>query len=113
MLARIAPGPVVEWNRAVAIAEVHGAEAELTALVPLLTDPALRRQHRLHAVHGHLLERAGRHEAAMVAYGLAAELTTNTPSSATCIVGRPTSPRAVRCRPAEIVARWGISTPSG
>ena len=48
-------------------------------LEPLLRDEALRRQHRLHAVHGHLLERAGRLAEARAAYATAARLATSIP----------------------------------
>ena len=48
-------------------------------LEPLLGDPALLRTHRLHAVHAHLLERAGRHDEARAAYAEAARLATSVP----------------------------------
>ena len=74
MLADLAPSPVVTLNRAVAIAETAGPEAALAMVEPLLDEPALRRQHRVHAVHGHLLERArpGRGVAGGVRRGRAA-----------------------------------------
>ena len=62
MLADVAPSPVVTLNRAVAVAETAGPEAALALVEPLLEEPALRLQHRVHAVHGHLLERLGRTE---------------------------------------------------
>ena len=79
MLADLTPGPVVTLNRAVAVAETQGPEAALDLVEPLLADPALRRTHRLHAVHAHLLERAGRHEEARAAYAEAARLATSVP----------------------------------
>jgi RNA polymerase sigma factor (sigma-70 family) len=79
MLAALTPGPVVTINHAVAVAEVDGPIAALARLEPLLRDDALRRYHRLHAVHAHLLEMDGQFEAARVAYETAARLTTSIP----------------------------------
>ena len=79
MLAELAPGPVVTLNRAVAVAEVHGPEAGLAMVDPLLEDPGLRRTHRVHAVRAHLLERAGLLDEARAAYAEAARLATNLP----------------------------------
>ncbi len=79
MLAELLPTPVVALNHAVARAEASGPQAGLAALEPLLADPALRRQHRVHAVHAHVLERAGRHEEARAAYETAARLATSRP----------------------------------
>jgi predicted RNA polymerase sigma factor len=79
MLRDLAPGPVVTLNHAVAVAELRGPAAGLDMLAPLLADPALRRQHRLHAVHAHLLERSGRRDEAREAYATAARLATSIP----------------------------------
>lgn len=79
MLDRIAPGPIVTLNRAVAVGEVRGAVAAFRLVQPLLDDPRLRRNRRLHAVHAHLLELAGRREAARLAYLDAARHATSIP----------------------------------
>lgn len=79
MLDRVAPGPVVTINRAVAVAMADGAPAGLALLEPLLADPALQKHHRLHAVRAHLLERAGRTAEAKQSYETAARLTTSLP----------------------------------
>ncbi|MHA7125822.1 RNA polymerase sigma factor [Janibacter indicus] len=79
MLLRIAPSPVVQLNLAAAVGMAQGAAAGLAALEPLLEDPALARGHRVHAVHAHLLERAGRREEACAAYLLAASRTQSIP----------------------------------
>ncbi len=63
-LARLAPSPVVELNRAVAVAEVEGPAAAL-ALVDRLS---LEDYHYLHAARGDLLRRLGRHREAASAY---------------------------------------------
>ncbi|MBO3102172.1 RNA polymerase sigma factor [Cellulomonas fengjieae] len=63
LLERMTGNPMVTLNRAVALAMVHGPEAGLALLATL--DDRLPGHHRLAAVRGHLLERAGHpHEAA-------------------------------------------------
>lgn len=58
-LAARFPSPVVELNRAVALAKVHGAAAGLAALAALAEHPALRRYYLLHAVEAQLRLEAG------------------------------------------------------
>ncbi|MFF1763611.1 RNA polymerase sigma factor [Streptomyces sp. NPDC058249] len=77
VLARRVPGPVEHLNRAVAVAMVHGPSAGLTEL-DLLQDE-LAAGHRLDAVRGHLLERAGDPAAARAAYEAAARKTLSLP----------------------------------
>jgi RNA polymerase sigma factor (sigma-70 family) len=79
MLEAHAPGPVVTLNHAVAVTMVDGPAAGLAMLEPLLGDGRLRRHHRLHAVHGHLLELAGKDAEARAAYATAARLATSIP----------------------------------
>lgn len=79
MLGRVAPGPVVTLNHAVAVAMAHDPAAGLAMLEPLLDDPAMRRHHRLHAVRGHLLDLNGDAEGAQEQYRLAARLTASRP----------------------------------
>jgi RNA polymerase sigma factor (sigma-70 family) len=79
MLSDLAPSPIVTLNQAVAVAMAQGADAGLRLLEPLLSDDRLRRNHRLPAVHGHLLELAGRGEEARTAYAAAARLATSIP----------------------------------
>jgi RNA polymerase sigma factor (sigma-70 family) len=75
VLERLAPGPVVTLNRAVAVARVDGPRAGLAVLDALEEDERMARSHRLDAVRGHLLESAGEREAARAAYGRAARAT--------------------------------------
>jgi RNA polymerase sigma factor (sigma-70 family) len=75
LLERLAPGPMVELNRIVAVAMVHGPEAGLRQLAAAETSPALAGHHRLDAVRAHLLELAGQTEAARASYQLAARRT--------------------------------------
>jgi RNA polymerase sigma-70 factor, ECF subfamily len=70
-LARMAPSPVVDVNRAVAIGFASGPEAGLDALEGPLGDPRLRDYAPLHAAHADLLSRAGDSAAADAAYELA------------------------------------------
>jgi RNA polymerase sigma factor (sigma-70 family) len=60
-LGQLAPSPVVDLNRAVAVMHADGPDAALAALEPLRDDPRLARYHLLGAVRGEALERAGRH----------------------------------------------------
>ena len=68
--------PLVALSRAVVVGEVDGPLAGLRALESL--EEPLRGHHRLDAVRGHLLERAGRTEEAVTAYVAAARGTTST-----------------------------------
>jgi RNA polymerase sigma factor (sigma-70 family) len=79
MLSDLTPSPIVTLNHAVAVAMVDGPEAGLRMLEPLLSEDRMRRNHRLPAVHGHLLELAGRGDEARVAYAHAARLATSIP----------------------------------
>ncbi|ACQ82326.1 putative RNA polymerase, sigma-24 subunit, ECF subfamily [Beutenbergia cavernae DSM 12333] len=72
-LLALTPSPVVELNRAVAVAEVDGPTTAL-ALVEALT---LERYDVFHAVRGDLLARLGRPAGAAEAYARAAELAGN------------------------------------
>jgi RNA polymerase sigma factor (sigma-70 family) len=78
-LHRLAPGPMVELNRIVAVAMVHGPETALRQLESAETDPVLAGHHRLDAVRAHLLELAGDREAAWAAYRQAARRTLSLP----------------------------------
>ena len=76
-LARLAPSPVVEINRAVAVAFAADAQAGLELLAPLLDDQSLARYQPLHAAHAELLRRAGEPESAAAAYRQAIALSAN------------------------------------
>jgi RNA polymerase sigma factor (sigma-70 family) len=77
LLARTAPSPIVEVNRAVAHGRAYGPDAGLAVLVPLERDPVLAASHLLPSVRGDLLERAGRPAEAAAAFLDAAALTRN------------------------------------
>jgi RNA polymerase sigma factor (sigma-70 family) len=76
-LAKLVPSPVVELNRAVAVAMASGPAAGL-ALVDALTDePSLKTYHLLPSVRGDLLAKLGRLEEARAEFERAASLTRN------------------------------------
>jgi RNA polymerase sigma factor (sigma-70 family) len=79
MLARIAPGPAVTLNRAVAVAMVEGPDAGLAMVGPLMQGRRPQLDHRLHAVRAHLLEMAGDATQARQEYLAAADATTSMP----------------------------------
>ena len=79
MLMRITDSPVVALNHAIATAMVHGSHAGLALLAPLEADERLGVSHRLAAVRGHLLERAGERAAAVELYRAAAARTASVP----------------------------------
>jgi RNA polymerase sigma factor (sigma-70 family) len=76
-LAQVAPSPVVELNRAVAIGMAYGPEAALALVDELVSDPALEGYHWLPSVRGDLLAKLGRHEEARAEFERAAFLTQN------------------------------------
>jgi RNA polymerase sigma-70 factor, ECF subfamily len=76
-LTRLNPSPVIELNRAVAVALADGPTAGLALLEPLLGDSALERYQPLHAAHAELLSRAGDAAGAARAYERAIALTAN------------------------------------
>ncbi|MGI8628420.1 MAG: RNA polymerase sigma factor [Geodermatophilaceae bacterium] len=79
VLERVASGPVVTLNRAVAVAMVDGPRAGLALLGTLDTDYRMSHTHRLDAVRGHLLELAGDRIAARESYLRAARMTASVP----------------------------------
>jgi RNA polymerase sigma factor (sigma-70 family) len=76
-LARVAPSPVVELNRAVAVAMAFGPAAGLELADALLSEPALAGYHLLPAVRGDFLAKLGRLDEARAELERAASLTRN------------------------------------
>jgi len=74
-LARFVPGPVVELNRAVAVAMADGPEAGLALVAALEDGGSLAGYHLLPATRADLLRRLGRHAEAATAYRAALALT--------------------------------------
>jgi RNA polymerase sigma factor (sigma-70 family) len=76
-LAEIAPSPVVELNRAVAVSMVEGPQAGLALVDGLRDADALRDYHLLPSVRGDLLFKLGRRSEARAEFERAASLTGN------------------------------------
>jgi RNA polymerase sigma-70 factor, ECF subfamily len=86
-LARLTPSPVVELNRAVALAMAGDLEAGLAILDELAGDARLASYHPFYAARADLLRRSGRVEQAAAAYQRAILLTAN-PAEAAVLRGR-------------------------
>jgi RNA polymerase sigma-70 factor, ECF subfamily len=76
-LAQLKPTPVVELNRAVAVAMAFGPQAGLELIDALSSEPSLEGYHLLPAVRGDLLVRLGRWSEARPEFERAAALTRN------------------------------------
>jgi RNA polymerase sigma-70 factor (ECF subfamily) len=76
-LMRVAPSPVIELNRAVAVGMAHGAADGLEIADALADEPSLRSYYVLPMVRGDLLEKLGRRDEARAAFERAASLTRN------------------------------------
>jgi RNA polymerase sigma-70 factor (ECF subfamily) len=76
-LAQIAPSPVVELNRAVAVGMASGPAAGLELVDALASEPVLKTYHLLPAVRGDLLGKLGRVDEARAEFERAASLTRN------------------------------------
>ena len=78
-LATVAPSPVVELNRAVAVAMAGDIDEGLRIVDGLAAEPALAGYHHLPSIRGDLLARLGRHGEAAGEFRRAASLTRNGP----------------------------------
>jgi len=76
-LAAVAPSPIVQLNRAVAIAMASGAAAGLEIIDTLATEPSLKNYHLLPAVRGDFLVKLGRFPEAQDEFARAASLASN------------------------------------
>lgn len=76
-LVRLVPSPVVELNRAVAVAMAFGPQAGLELIDALASEPALQGYHLLPSVRGDFLEKLGRLDEARAEFERAASLTRN------------------------------------
>jgi RNA polymerase sigma-70 factor (ECF subfamily) len=81
-LARVAPSPVVELNRAVSVAFTEGPAVGLEVLDAVADDPRLARTHLLPATRADLLRRLGRRDEAVDAYRSALALARTSPERA-------------------------------
>jgi RNA polymerase sigma factor (sigma-70 family) len=78
VLATLAPSPVVELNRAVAVAMAFGPSEGLALVDELAAEPSLASYHLLPSVRGDFLARLGRMDEARAEFERAASLTQNT-----------------------------------
>jgi RNA polymerase sigma-70 factor (ECF subfamily) len=76
-LATRTPSPVVELNRAVAVAMAHGPAAGLELVDALTAEPMLKSYHLLPSVRGDFLKKLGRNHEARAEFERAASLTQN------------------------------------
>jgi predicted RNA polymerase sigma factor len=76
-VAQLAPSPVVELNRAVAVGMAFGPAAGLDLVDALVPEPSLKAYYLLPAVRGDLLRKLGRPEEARAEFERAASLTEN------------------------------------
>jgi RNA polymerase sigma factor (sigma-70 family) len=77
-LAQAAPSPVVELNRAVAVAMAYGPAAGLEIVDALRSDKTMRNYQWLPSVRGDLLEKLGRRDEARAEFERAAAMASNT-----------------------------------
>jgi len=76
-LTEISPSPIIELNRAVALAMLFGPAAGLEIVDALGSEPALKTYHLLPSVRGDLLKKLGRFDEARAEFERAAALTRN------------------------------------
>ncbi len=76
-LAELTPSPIVELNRAVALAMAYGPEAGLEVVDALVSEGVLENYHLLPSVRGDLLSKLGRFDEAQKEFKHAASLTRN------------------------------------
>ncbi|MGH7497737.1 MAG: RNA polymerase sigma factor [Gemmatimonadales bacterium] len=98
-LAQLMPSPIVELNRAVAVAMAFGPAAGLELVDELTSEPSLKGYHLLPSVRGDLLAKLGRLDEAGAEFARAASLTRNARErallldrAAACTRGLPPSP---------------------
>lgn len=92
-LAQLSPSPVIELNRAMAVAMAFGAESGLAIADALLDEPALANYHWLPSLRADLLFKLGRHAQAADEFRRAAALTRNAREQAAL------NRRAAECEP--------------
>jgi len=76
-LSQVAPSPVVDLNRAVAVSMASGPAEGLRLVDAIVSDPSLARYHLLPSVRGDLLAKLGRLSEARAEFERAASLTRN------------------------------------
>ena len=92
-LSQVAPSPVVELNRAVALSMAFGPAVGLEIVDELMREPSLKTYHLLPSVRGDLLSKLGRHAEASEEFLRAATLTRNVQERAV-LLGRAAASNA-------------------
>ena len=100
-LSIVTRSPVVELNRAVALAMAHGPQTGLDLVDQLTALPAMREYHLLPAVRGDLLDRLGRSDEARREFEQAAALTRNEKERALLLARAAVLARADAVHPRE------------
>jgi len=95
-LKRVAPSPIIELNRAVAVSMYSGPAQALELLNPLMSEPIMKNYHLLPSVRGDLLARLSRHSEACREFERAALLTRNTREKALLLERARISAEAAR-----------------
>jgi RNA polymerase sigma-70 factor (ECF subfamily) len=93
VLTQVTPSPIVELNRAVALAMAYGPVAGLEIVDGLRSEPSLMGYHLLPSVRGDLLAKLGRFGEAREEFERAASLTRNLPEQTVLLA------RAAACAP--------------
>jgi RNA polymerase sigma factor (sigma-70 family) len=104
-LLRVTPSPVVELNRAVAVAMAFGPAAGLYLVEQVAGDPELAAYHLLPSVRGNLLARLGRHAEARAELERAMALTRNARERALLAAQAARAAQAAQAAQAEDDAR--------
>ena len=115
-LSQLAPSPIVELNRAVALGMAFGPEVGLELLDAIAAEPALRDYHLLPSVRGDLLAKLGRHGEAAAEFERAASLTENARERELLLSaerGELRSPAAERAHAVELEAQHAASRRGG
>ncbi len=113
-LAEVTPSPIVELNRAVAVAMAEGPAAGLALVDELAAEPSLAAYHLLPSVRGDLLGKLGRwREEAKAELERAASLTRNARERDLLLAraSRGFAPRTARTAANFASARWGPRRP--
>jgi len=76
-LGQLAPSPIVELNRAVAVAMAYGPQAGMDLVDALTSEPSLQSYHLLPSLRGDFLAKLGRFDEARLEFERAASLTHN------------------------------------
>lgn len=79
VLLRVQPSPIIELNRAIAIAMCDGPERGLSLIDEILNNPSLQQYHLAYAARADLCRRLGRDHEAILAYQQALALTQQAP----------------------------------